>query len=155
MGTHARDKDAVVSSVIICEMAAYYKKKGKTLIDVIGELYNEYGYYLDALDSFTLKGIEGMEKIKSLMSYFRTEGKSLFANVTEVFDYAEGIDGLPKSDVLKFCFADGSWLAIRPSGTEPKIKVYYSVVGVNAAYSSELLMKYRDIVKKQICEETF
>ena len=155
VGTHARDKDAVVSSVIICEMAAYYKNVGKTLIDVIGELYNEYGYYLDALDSFTLKGIEGMEKIKSLMAYFRTEGKSLFSNVTEVLDYAEGIDGLPKSDVLKFCFADGSWLAIRPSGTEPKIKVYYSVVGVNADYSSELLKVYRDIVKKQICEETF
>ncbi|MBR4013683.1 MAG: phospho-sugar mutase [Clostridia bacterium] len=104
VGTHARDKDAVVSSVIICEMASYYKKNGKTLIDVMDGLYEEYGYYLDALDSFTLKGIEGMEKIKSLMAYFRTEGKSLFSNVTEVLDYAEGIDGLPKSDVLKFCF---------------------------------------------------
>ena len=152
VGTHARDKDAVVSSVIICEMAAYYKHVGKTLIDVMGELYEEYGYYLDALDSFTLKGIEGMEKIKSIMEYFRTEGKDLFTNVTEVLDYAEGIDGLPKSDVLKFCFADGSWLAIRPSGTEPKIKVYYSVVGTNMDTCFELLKCYREEISITIKE---
>ena len=152
VGTHARDKDAVVSSVIICEMAAYYKKVGKTLIDVLGELYEKYGYYLDALDSFTLEGIEGMEKIKSLMAYFRTEGKSLFANLTEMLDYAEGIDGLPKSDVLKFCFADGSWLAIRPSGTEPKIKVYYSVVGTNMDTCFKLLKCYREEISITIKE---
>lgn len=147
VGTHARDKDAVVSSVIICKMASYYKKSGKTLMDVMNELYKDYGYYLDALDSFTLKGIEGMEKIKSLMAYFRAEGKGLFANVTEVLDYAEGINDLPKSDVLKFCFSDGSWLAVRPSGTEPKIKVYYSIIGNDAEACTEALDKLKTKVK--------
>ena len=150
VGTHARDKDAVVSSVIICEMAAYYKKQGKTLIDVIGELYEKYGYYVDDLDSFTLKGIEGMEKIKALMAYFRADGGSLFSGISEVIDYSLGIDGLPKSDVLKFNFDNGSWIAVRPSGTEPKIKVYYSVIGEDAGSTAEQLSALKSIVRARI-----
>ena len=150
VGTHARDKDAVVSSVIICEMAAYYKKQGKTLIDIIGELYEKYGYYVDDLDSFTLKGIEGMEKIKALMAYFRADGGSLFSGISEVIDYSLGIDGLPKSDVLKFNFDNGSWIAVRPSGTEPKIKVYYSVIGKDAGSTAEQLSALKSIVRARI-----
>ena len=150
VGTHARDKDAVVSSVIICEMAAYYKKQGKTLIDVIGELYEKYGYYVDDLDSFTLKGIEGMEKIKALMAYFRADGGSLFSGISEVIDYSLGIDGLPKSDVLKFNFDNGSWIAVRPSGTEPKIKVYYSVIGDKIEDTSEQLNTLKSIIHERI-----
>lgn len=128
VGTHARDKDAVVSSMLICQMAAWYKNQGKTLIDGLNEIYREYGFYLDSLDSFVLKGKDGAEKIQSLMAYFRENGKNLFGGVEEVIDFSRGVRDLPKENVLKYIWADGSWLAVRPSGTEPKIKVYYSVV---------------------------
>ena len=127
VGTHARDKDAVVSSMLICQMAAWYKNQGKTLIDGLNEIYDKYGYYLDSLDSFTLKGKDGAEKINELMVYFREKGKEIFEGVNEVVDYSVGIGDLPKENVLRFIWSDGSWIAVRPSGTEPKIKVYYSV----------------------------
>ena len=127
VGTHARDKDAVVSSMLICQMAAWYKNNGKTLIDGLNDIYNEYGYYLDVLNSFVLKGKDGAEKIESLMVYFREKGTALFDDVKEIIDYSKGILDLPKENVLKYIFNDGSWMAVRPSGTEPKIKVYYSV----------------------------
>lgn len=127
VGTHARDKDAVVSSMLICQMAAWYKNNGKTLIDGLNDIYDEYGYYLDVLNSFVLKGKDGADKIESLMVYFREKGNTLFDDIKEVIDYAKGIDGLPKENVLKYIFDDGSWMAVRPSGTEPKIKVYYSI----------------------------
>lgn len=127
VGTHARDKDAVVSSMLICQMAAWYKNQGKTLIDALEELYCQYGYFLDRLDSFVLKGKDGAERIAQLMVYFRENGKNMFSSVKEVVDYSCGVGDLPKENVLRFIFFDGSWLAVRPSGTEPKIKVYYSV----------------------------
>lgn len=127
VGTHARDKDAVVSSMLICQMAAWYKNQGKTLIDALEELYCQYGYYLDRLDSFVLKGKDGAEKIAQLMAYFRENGKNMLSSVKEVVDYSLGVGDLPKENVLRFLFLDGSWLAVRPSGTEPKIKVYYSI----------------------------
>ncbi|MDE6723238.1 MAG: phospho-sugar mutase, partial [Eubacterium sp.] len=127
VGTHARDKDAVVSSMLICQMAAWYKNNGKTLIDGLNDIYNEYGYYLDVLNSFVLKGKDGAEKIESLMVYFREKGTALFDDVKEIIDYSKGILDLPKENVLKYIFNDGSWMAVRPSGTEPKIKVYYSI----------------------------
>ncbi len=127
VGTHARDKDAVVSSMLICQMAAWYKNNGKTLIDGLNDIYREYGYYLDVLNSFVLKGKDGADKIESLMVYFREKGNTLFDDVKEVIDYSKGIAGLPKENVLKYIFDDGSWMAVRPSGTEPKIKVYYSI----------------------------
>lgn len=126
VGTHARDKDAVVSSMLICQMAAWYKNQGKTLVDGLEDIYKEYGYYLDRLDSFTLKGKDGAEKIDGLMVYFREKGETLFEGIKEVIDFSKGIKDLPKENVLKFLWNDGSWMAVRPSGTEPKIKVYYS-----------------------------
>lgn len=127
VGTHARDKDAVVSSMLICQMAAWYKSQGKTLIDGLNEIYDEYGYFLDSLDSFVLRGKDGAEKIQSLMTYFREKGTELFDGVKEIIDYSTGVADLPKENVLKFIWLDGSWMAVRPSGTEPKIKVYYSI----------------------------
>lgn len=127
VGTHARDKDAVVSSMLICQMAAWYKSQGKTLIDGLNEIYDEYGYFLDSLDSFVLKGKDGAEKIQSLMTYFREKGTDLFDGIKEIIDYSAGVADLPKENVLKFIWFDGSWMAVRPSGTEPKIKVYYSI----------------------------
>ena len=130
-GTHARDKDAVVSSMLICQMAAYYHNQGKTLIDALNDIYAEYGYYLDALDTFTLKGLDGAQKIQSLMTEFRTNGSRFFDGLRQVNDYSTGIGELPKENVLKYIFEDGSWIAIRPSGTEPKLKVYYSIQDAN------------------------
>ena len=127
VGTHARDKDAVVSSMLVCQMAAYYYNQGKTLIDALNDIYDKYGYYLDSLDTFVLKGIEGAQKIQSLMTEFRENGSKFFDNIKKVYDFSKGIADLPKENVLKYIFEDGSWLAIRPSGTEPKLKVYYSI----------------------------
>ena len=118
---------AVVSSMLICQMAAWYKNKGMTLVDALEEIYAKYGYYLDFLDSFTLKGKDGSQKISELMVYFREQGTELFEGLEKVIDYSVGVDNLPKENVLKFIWKDGSWLAVRPSGTEPKIKVYYSM----------------------------
>lgn len=131
VGTHARDKDAVVSSMLICQMAAWYKNQGKTLVDALNEIYDAYGYYLDFLDSFVLKGKDGAEKIQNLMTFFRMQGTQLFDGVSELIDFSVGIRDLPKENVLKYIFDDGSWMAVRPSGTEPKIKVYYSIVDEN------------------------
>ncbi len=146
VGMHARDKDAVVASMLICEMACYYKNQGKTLIDVMNEIYDKYGYYLDKLDSFTLKGIDGVERIQAIMKEMRKKGKDLIDGIVTVYDYEKGVEDLPKSDVLKFVFADGSWIAIRPSGTEPKIKVYYSVRGNNKDEATSVLEARRSII---------
>lgn len=128
VGTHARDKDGVVSSMLVCEMASWYKNQGKTLVDGLNEIYDKYGYYLDFLDSFVLKGKDGAEKIQNLMVEFRNKGKKLLPDIKEIVDFKDGIRDLPKENVLKYIFNDGSWMAVRPSGTEPKIKVYYSIV---------------------------
>ncbi|MBQ9530705.1 MAG: phospho-sugar mutase [Eubacterium sp.] len=150
VGTHARDKDAVVSSMLICQMAAWYKNQGKTLVDGLNEIYGEYGYYLDFLDSFVLKGKDGAEKIQSLMVHFRETGKALFSDIKDIIDYKDGIDDLPKENVLKYIFIDGSWMAVRPSGTEPKIKVYYSIVDENRDNAKSRLEKIRETIKSII-----
>ncbi len=150
VGTYARDKDGVVSSMLICQMAAWYKAQGKTLIDGLNEIYAEYGYFLDALDPFVLKGKDGAEKINSLMDYFRNNGLSVFEGTDKVIDYSKGIDGLPIENVLKFVWNDGSWVAVRPSGTEPKIKIYYSVREENREKAHERLEKIRTAVKNII-----
>ena len=147
VGTHARDKDAVVSSMLICQMAAWYKNQGKTLVDGLNEIYNEYGYYLDYLDSFVLKGKDGAEKIQSLMTYFRNKGKALFDGIEEIIDFSEGIRDLPKENVLKYVWNDGSWMAVRPSGTEPKIKVYYSIVDPVKDNAKVRLENIRETIK--------
>lgn len=150
VGTHARDKDAVVSSMLVCQMAAFHKNNGRTLIDALEKLYENYGYYLDLLDTFVLKGKDGAEKIQASMTAMRENGESLFENVANVLDYSLGIDGLPKENVLKYVFSDNSWLAVRPSGTEPKLKVYYSVCGKDKNDAQKRLEAYRAILKKEI-----
>lgn len=151
VGTHARDKDAVVSSMLICEMASYYKNQGKTLVQVLEEIYRRYGYYLDSLDSFVLRGKDGAQKISELMTYFRTHADTVFAGVETVgrlIDFAAGVGDLPKENVLKFVFDDGSWLAVRPSGTEPKIKVYYSIKSSDRPAAQARLQRIRDLITK-------
>ena len=146
VGTYARDKDAVVASMLICEMAAYYKKNKMTLVDALNVLYSEYGFYLDALDSFVLKGKDGASRIKNIMSYFRANKATVFPNITDVKDYSMGIGDLPKSNVLKFFLKGGSWIAVRPSGTEPKLKMYYSVRGIDSSTCERSLQNIRTII---------
>ena len=146
VGTHARDKDAVVSSMLICQMAAWYKNQGKTLVDGLNELYAEYGYYLDTQDSFTLTGKDGAEKIQELMSTFRTTGTALFDGLKEIIDFSVGVRDLPKENVLKYVWNDGSWIAVRPSGTEPKIKVYYSIKDKTKEAAEVRLAKIKDTI---------
>lgn len=146
VGTYARDKDAVIASMLICEMAAYYKKNKMTLVDALNVIYSEYGFYLDALDSFVLKGKDGASRIKNIMSYFRANKTTVFPNITDVKDYSTGIGDLPKSNVLKFFLKGGSWIAVRPSGTEPKLKMYYSVRGIDSSTCERSLQNIRTII---------
>jgi phosphoglucomutase len=150
VGTHARDKDAVVSSMLICQMASWYKNQGKTLVDGLNEIYDEYGYYLDFLDSFVLKGKDGAEKIQNLMVTFREKGISLLPDIKEIIDFKDGIRDLPKENVLKYIFNDGSWMAVRPSGTEPKIKVYYSIVDPDKDNAKSRLESIRELISSII-----
>ena len=131
VGTHARDKDGVVASLLISEMAAYYYDKGMSLYEGLQELYKKYGYFKEKTISLTLKGIEGLAKIKEIITYFRENYIKEFNNtkVVDLKDYQKGIDDLPKSNVLKYFLEDGSWIAVRPSGTEPKLKFYVAVKG--------------------------
>ena len=147
VGTHARDKDAVVASMLICEMTAYHKNNGKTLVDALEEIYKEYGYYLDALDSFVLQGIDGVQKMNAVLDALRARGASAFPDVETVQDFSEGIGDLPKENVLKYLLRNGSWLAVRPSGTEPKLKVYYSVRGESHEAAAEQLSALREQMK--------
>lgn len=130
IGDFVRDKDAVQAAMMAAEMAAYYKGQGKTLSQVLEEIYQTYGTYLEDLLSFTFKGKEGQEKIAGMMEELRRTPLTAIGDVsvTAAKDYAEGIEGLPRANVLKYELSDGSWIAIRPSGTEPKIKFYFSVV---------------------------
>ena len=135
VGTHARDKDGVVASLLISEMAAYYYDKGMSLYEGLQELYKKYGYFREKTISLTLKGIEGLAKIKEIITYFRENDIKEFNNtkVVDLKDYQDGIDGLPKANVLKYFLEDGSWIAVRPSGTEPKLKFYVAVKGEDEA----------------------
>ena len=141
-GTHARDKDAVVASMLIAEVYAWYKSRGMTLYDGLVELFNKYGYYKEDIDTFTLTGKEGAEKIQEALETLREKMPHSFgkSRVAAIRDYLIGIRrdleagdteplNLPKSNVLYFEMKSGSWFCIRPSGTEPKIKIYYGVSG--------------------------
>lgn len=135
-GTFVRDKDAVSSSMMISEMTAYYKKQGKSLLDVLDELYEKYGYYGDKLISIVLEGADGQALISRIMEDYRNnpikEIKDL--KLEKIIDYKFDETGLPKSNVLKYIYDDGSWFVVRPSGTEPKIKLYiYSVANSKQA----------------------
>ena len=150
VGSYAKDKDAVVASMLICEMAAYQKAQGRTLLDRLEELYQQCGYYKDVVDSFTLPGTDGQEKITEIMDNLRAADASVFGGLTvaERKDYAEGVDDLPKANVLKYFFADGGWMAVRPSGTEPKIKFYYSVKGESMKAAEDKVEFLRSAVKE-------
>lgn len=152
VGTHARDKDAVVTSMLICEAASYHKANGKTLVDALNELYAQYGFYLDVQDAFTLQGADGAQRMETIMSAFRAAGATALDGVKTVVDYSVGVDNLPKENVLKFVFENGSWLAMRPSGTEPKLKIYYSVRGADEAAANEFLQGLRAIIHDTIGE---
>jgi phosphoglucomutase len=148
IGEHARDKDAVVSVMLICEMAAACKAEGKTLEDRLEELYKEHGFYLDTLDSKTYEGAAGMEKIASLMHDLRIHAQAELPEKARLVDFEQGVADLPRSNVLKFVFADGSWAAVRPSGTEPKIKFYYSVKAESRAAAQERLERIRSVMER-------
>lgn len=136
-----RDKDAIQAVLVVAELAAYYRSRGLTLADGIEEIYKEYGYYAEKTISVTLSGVDGAEQIKAIMAKFRENGPKEFnaTEITVVEDFkaqtSTAADGTvtalttPPSDVLKYTLADGSWIAVRPSGTEPKIKFYIAVVG--------------------------
>lgn len=152
VGTHARDKDAVVASLILSEAALCYKLKGMSLYDALMEIYAQFGYYKEALKSITLKGIDGVEKIAEIMKSFRNDDIDSIAGVKvdRKLDYKEGIDGLPKADVLKFVLEDKSWIAIRPSGTEPKIKFYFGVCGDNEVESDKKIEKFMKYIEARL-----
>ena len=145
VGTHSRDKDGVVASLLICEMAAFYKSKGLSLYESMIDTYNKFGFYKEDLKSITLKGIEGIEKIKNIMNYFRTSNIEQIGSIKikNMLDYNNGLDDLPKSDVLKFILEDDSWIAIRPSGTEPKIKFYF---GANSYNMDDVNLKLKNLI---------
>ncbi|MBP2001800.1 phosphoglucomutase [Paenibacillus shirakamiensis] len=151
-GNYARDKDAIVAATLIAEAAAYYKTQGKSLIDVLEELYSQFGYYREALASRTLKGKDGLEKIGALMDDWRNfpPQEVVGTKVSQVLDYSLGLDGLPKENVLKFILEDGSWFCLRPSGTEPKIKVYFAVQGSSNANALEMLERLQEEVLARV-----
>jgi phosphoglucomutase len=127
-GSYVRDKDAVDGAFLICEMFAYYKTKGISLLDKLNELYAKYGYCLNTLHSYEFDGAAGFDKMQSIMQAFRGGIESMGGKkVTACLDYAKGLDGLPKSDVLKFLLEGNCSVVVRPSGTEPKLKFYISV----------------------------
>lgn len=127
-GSYVREKDAVNGAFLICEMAAFYKNRGITLMDRLNELYQIYGFQLNSLHTFTFEGIAGYEKMQRIMRKYRVNVHAIGEKeVIQCLDYANGLKGLPKSDVLKFVLEDGCSVVIRPSGTEPKLKLYISV----------------------------
>lgn len=132
-GSYVRDKDAVDGAFLICEMFAYYRTRGISLLDKLNELYETYGYCLNTLHSFEFEGAAGFEKMQKIMADFR-KGIDSFGGkkVVSCLDYSQGLDGLPKSDVLKFLLEDHCSVVVRPSGTEPKLKTYISVSAENS-----------------------
>ena len=150
IGTHARDKDAIVATMALCEAAAYYKSKNMTLWDAMIAMYEKYGYYKDDIKSITLKGIEGLQKIQEILDTLRKETPARIGDyeVVSARDYkADTIrnlrtgevtsTGLPSSNVLYYDLTDDAWLCVRPSGTEPKVKFYYGVKGTSLEDAQE------------------
>lgn len=150
IGTHARDKDAIVATMALCEAAAYYKTKDMTLWDAMIEMYERYGYYKDDIQSITLKGIEGLAKIQEILETLRKNPPAEIAGykVLKARDYkADTIQdmqtgevsstGLPTSNVLYYDLSDDAWLCVRPSGTEPKVKFYYGIKGTSLSDADE------------------
>ena len=163
IGTHARDKDAIVATMALCEAAAYYKTKGMTLWDAMVAMYEKYGYYKDDIQSITLKGIEGLEKIQTILENLRKNPPTEIGTYKVLFarDYKadtvvnmetkEVTDtGLPSSNVLYYDLNDDAWVCVRPSGTEPKIKIYYGIKGTSLQDADEKSAALGADVKKLI-----
>jgi len=144
-GTFVRDKDGVIASMLICEMAAFYKLKGMTLYEGLISLYEKYGYFKEDLKSITLEGIEGSQRIKEIMDMLRNNPPKEIAEikVREVKDYLKGINDLPKSNVIQLVLDDDSIITARPSGTEPKIKFYFAARGKSYKDTEERLEKIK------------
>ena len=140
-GTHVRDKDAVDASMIICQMAQYYKRRGMNLADAMRALYERHGYYLNKTLSFSYPGVEGAEKMKALMEGLRTDSPASIAGlaVEKVVDYASGVDGLPAANVVEFDLENANKFIVRPSGTEPKVKAYLFAKGETREAADQLL----------------
>ncbi|KOF55968.1 phosphoglucomutase [Clostridium sp. DMHC 10] len=166
-GTFVRDKDAVIGAVLICEMALYYKKKGMNLYDALNSLYEKYGFYKETLVSKELTGKEGQEKIKKAIEHLRHSKIEVVDNVKIVkkFDYKLRIEKnlinnseseikLPVSNVLKFVLEDGSWFVVRPSGTEPKMKIYMAVVGKSLDDADKKSRQFSETIMNIIDEAT-
>ena len=169
IGTHARDKDAVVATMALCEAAAYYKTQGKTLWDAMMDMYEKYGYYVDDIKTVTLKGVEGSKKIGHIMNILRANVPEEVAGYkTRVvrdyrLEYIRNIEtgevkptGFPNANVLYYELENDAWLAVRPSGTEPKIKFYYGIKGSSydeaqkesAAFGDKVMDLIYDILEK-------
>ncbi len=162
-GSYVRDKDAVVASMLICEMAAYYKKQNKSLVDVIDAIYAKYGYYLNTTLNFYFKGAAGMQKIADIMDGLRNNAPKTIAGyqVEAIADYSkkvatdlisgktEAID-LPKSNVLSYTTEGGHCAIVRPSGTEPKLKIYITAIGKTAEQAKEITDKISDDMSKYL-----
>ena len=162
-GGYVRDKDAVVASMLICEMAAFYRSQGKSLIQVRREMYEEYGFYCNKLDTFTFEGESGMQKMNDIMDKMRTDYPKSVAGfkvigtadyeASEKTDLATGskekID-LPKSNVISLYLEGGNKAIVRPSGTEPKLKVYYTAVGDTMENAETLQKKMSDEFKELV-----
>lgn len=159
IGTHARDKDAIVATMALCEAAAFYKSQGKTLWDAMIELYDRYGYYKDDIKSMTKKGIEGLQEIQNIMENLRNNPPTQIGDykVTAFRDYKKDTvknmqtgevttTGLPNSNVLYFDLTDDAWVCVRPSGTEPKVKFYYGVKGTSLEDANEKSAKLGEAV---------
>ncbi|MCB2294138.1 phospho-sugar mutase [Clostridium algoriphilum] len=158
-GDFVRDKDAVIAAMLICEMTLHYKNKGMSLYDALMDIYKEHGYYEESLVSIELKGKDGAEKISNVLEHLRLSMKGLIGNnrIIKKMDYraslevnlvnnTEKIINLPKSNVLKFVLDDGSWFVVRPSGTEPKMKIYLSVKGNSLEDTSKKITELKENV---------
>lgn len=161
IGTHARDKDGVAASLMVCEMAAYYKEKGMSLADALNEIYKEFGYYTNDLYNLPFEGASGMVKMQQIMAQTRNNPPSELAGlkVLKVYDYETGTiadtvsgavepTGLPKSNILAYALPNGNFAIVRPSGTEPKIKIYITGCGKSKNESEETAKKIGDAMKK-------
>ncbi|MDF2547800.1 MAG: phospho-sugar mutase [Anaerosolibacter sp.] len=158
-GTFVRDKDGVIASMLLCEAAAYYSSLGKSLLDVLEGLYEKHGFYMEKLISLTLEGIEGQKRIGRMMKEYRKSFPKKIGDMglIQYIDYAEGISvdvinqkettgNIPVSDVLRYFFKDGSWYAVRPSGTEPKIKIYIYTKGATKREAQEKIVIFEKTI---------
>ncbi len=162
LGTFTRDKDAVVTSMMVCEMALYYKMKGMTLYDALIEVYEEFGYFREGLKSYTRKGKEGAEEIRRSMNYFHkldlreingipvVKKQDFLTKEEFLADGTLNALTLPSSNVVKFMLADDSWFVLRPSGTEPKMKAYTAVKGSSLADAAEKLAQFNAFVEELV-----